>query len=57
MRFLFSGDVVFRRGVDLLRRAVREDYSRFRLQPGQFIKERVPFKVGHDLIPAAVISL
>ena len=57
VRFLFSGDVVFRRGVDLLCRAVRQDHARFRLQPGQLIEKRVPFKVGHDLIPAAVVGL
>ena len=56
MCFLLSGNVVLRRGVDLLGRAVRQDYSRFRLQPGQLIKERVPFEVGHDLIPAAVVG-
>ena len=56
MRFLFSGNVVLRRGVDLLSRAVRQHHSRLRLQPCQFIKECVPFKVGHDLIPAAVVG-
>ena len=57
MSLLLAGDVVLGRGVDLLCRAVRQDHAGLLLQPGQLVKERIPFEVGHDLVPSAVIRL
>ena len=57
VRLLRPGDVVLRRGVDLLRGAVRQDDAGLCLQTGQLVEQRVPFVVGHDLVPAAVVGL
>ena len=57
MGFLLTGDVILTGRVNLLRGAVRQYNSRFFLQTGQLVEERIPFEVGHDLVPAAVIGL